>query len=803
MTSQSRYDRATRETAENLQVIAKSLALQKLTKLSLPQIEAVVDLVAKVIPAGNVPGMILSGLSRISGNNVQPQKARQDINILFNEVSLFFEQAKYSAVFAGPAAIIWGYQNLLKLAGKDPESAFPEGVWQFYVEYALREDSARHASETHGFDTLLNRHAIQLNTIDRLTAWVMASVTCLHQYNSLLESEWHERTTLWFLQEATGENDLYKNWGEQKPYKRDADGKSYDYPAYRRFKFEQYLKSITTSVSRPLPANWETDVKKAKDHYLNAYQKQMSILAYLEPSPFGETRTPITLEQAQIGIIYNGNYFLLPACEPGTSQPLDVRTARSQISAFISVPQNKNGLENLARVKRAALSTLRKKLNPTLQSDLEKLRHAPILINGDQQDISSLLSEIRQAERGIGDHALTIFDTGKTFVFDQSHIFFDGNWGAALAEIITNEALSWAGYLNMLGPAITAKSPVYVQLGLSMESSDIELIDQASCISAEAGAETSKVNIKACIEFRNYFKQRSDFAELTVNDLLVLYRSIHAVSYKPSAALRLEISAFEKKQPEIGEKIQKALKDFSRVNPSMLIPVDASKRIPRDRIYPLNMEVPLAELNLLHLHNQTLHALAEFESEAKYDQTLYEQVDHLQRQYLATLSGFGTILAKAKQIAVLGESPSVGAIKLLAHLPAPIKQLLDKVPARYEKLNNLLKGTEVLSNLGLVSKSSSLTRFISAKDDNEQKQLVWGIMTDADDVMKISLRDFRPHVTMLHEIGRKDIANRIAQDYLDAYVTGFNQFIQEITQIAVVNPRRNVELMRKQDKREK
>ena len=64
----------------------------------------------------------------------------------------------------------------------------------------------------------------------------------------------------------------------------------------------------------------------------------------------------------------------------------------------------------------------------------------------------------------------------------------------------------------------------------------------------------------------------------------------------------------------------------------------------------------------------------------------------------------------------------MGAIKLLAHLPLPLKKLLDQVPARYEKLNNLLKGTEVLSNLGAVAKTSSITRFITAKDDNDQKQ---------------------------------------------------------------------------------
>ncbi len=793
MSSNSNYERATQETAENLQTIAKSLALQKLTKLSLPEVDAVVGLVAKVIPAGNVPGMILSGLTRISGNRVQPQKARQDINILFKEALLFFEQAKYGAIFAGPAAIIWGYQNLLKLAGKDQESAFPEGIWQFYVDYALREDTARHANETYGFDSLLEQNNIQLNEVDRLTAWAMSAVTCLHQYQALLAGEWYERTALWFLQEATGLENLYIEWEKQKPYLRDAGGAAYDYPGYRQLKFEQFLKGITTSLSPSMYRQWDTNLKAAMENSLAAYQKQMSILAYLEPSPFGETRIPFPLEQAQIGIIHKGNYFLLPVWEPGTSKSLDARTARTQISLLISAPQKEPArLTSLARIKRADLSTLRKKLHPTLQSNLDKLKFMPILINSDRRE-PTLLSEIRQGERGIGDHALTIFDTGKTFVFDQSHIFFDGGWGAALAEIMTNEALSWAHYLNMLGPVMPRNPPTYTELEFAMAPADVKLIDQASRVSLEAGAENQSINVKAFINLRNYFKQRSDLLKLTINDMLVLYRSIHAATYRPSSALWREIDTLEKQNPEATNLIKRMLKDINTLNPAILIPVDASRSMPRDRIYPLNMEVPLAELDFLNLHKTALQTVTEFEAQRNADDKLFTRFDNIQRRYLATLGGFGTILAKAKDIAVRGESASVGAIKLLAHMPLPLKQLLDKIPARYEKLNNLLKGTEVFSNIGAVAKSSSLSRFITAKDDNEQKQLAWGVMTDAKGVMKITLRDFRLYVAVLYNIGRKDLANQIVQDYLDAYAKGLNQFVQEVTRIAVARPRKSAD----------
>jgi hypothetical protein len=86
---------------------------------------------------------------------------------------------------------------------------------------------------------------------------------------------------------------------------------------------------------------------------------------------------------------------------------------------------------------------------------------------------------------------------------------------------------------------------------------------------------------------------------------------------------------------------------------------------------------------------------------------------------------------------------------------------------------------------------------MSAKDDNDQKQLIWGVMTDANGVMKIVLRDFRPHVGLLYHIGQKALADQIAQDYLDAYAQGLNQYVQEVTRIAVANPRnsRNREIV--------
>jgi len=57
----TRYKEASVKTAGNLKTTAQSQLLRDLSRLSLPEIEAITNLVSQIIPAGNVPGAILSG----------------------------------------------------------------------------------------------------------------------------------------------------------------------------------------------------------------------------------------------------------------------------------------------------------------------------------------------------------------------------------------------------------------------------------------------------------------------------------------------------------------------------------------------------------------------------------------------------------------------------------------------------------------------------------------------------------------------------------------------------------------------
>jgi len=360
------YQALSHKTAQDLRTIAQSQLVRDVSRLSLPQIDAVVDLVARVIPAGNVPGAILSGLARLPGRRPPPQTIQRDIHLLFRGVEHALDQAVYGAFFAGPAAVIWGYQNLLKLAGKDPEESFPEGTWQFYVDYALREDTARHANETHGFDTLLRQHQIHLSPVDRLTARVMAAIHCLHQYDDLLANEWRERVTTALLRDVTRDEpeaaryaDLYRECEKKRPYARGSDVEARDtYPVNRQRKFHQFLEKATRDLREGLRRQWLDQIQTAEEHDLPAYQRQMSILAYLDPGPYGETRTPVPLSQAHVGVIFQGRYALIPACVPGAEQPADVTAVRAQVATWMTGPTTTPPaqLALLARTKRAALA---------------------------------------------------------------------------------------------------------------------------------------------------------------------------------------------------------------------------------------------------------------------------------------------------------------------------------------------------------------------------------------------------------------------------------------------------------------
>ncbi len=270
---------------------------------------------------------------------------------------------------------------------------------------------------------------------------------------------------------------------------------------------------------------------------------------------------------------------------------------------------------------------------------------------------------------------------------------------------------------------------------------------------------------------------------LTINDLLLLYRYLHASTYHPSREARQAIKSLRDQvnDPQACAAV-KAIDQYmtKTTNPALLIPMDASNVAPRERIYPTTFRNPLVKIDAQI--TATDRAFRTFQNTP--NQVTWKSFDQTRRKMLAYLQAFGELLNTLKAVTMRGESFNTATLRMLAHLPSSMQHLLDQIPQRISVLNEIIKGTEVFSNVGRVAPHSSLSRFSSARDDGETKQLIWGFLTDDNGTMHITLRDFRPFVPLLLQL--KDppgqaLADLLARDYLQAYVRDFNSFIEQLS----------------------
>ena len=492
-----------RTTLASLQQIDDA-TIRQLTRLTLPEIQGVKEEVAQVLPVGNLPAFVLNGLLKLKGRQVGAEQVSQDIAALMRGVSLI-PQGLYGAFIAGPAAVLYAYQKLLQLAGKDLADAFPEGTWQFYLQFGLREDTARHTNETVGFHQAFPS---QPDPVAVAAAWVCAAFDFLYEYDDLLAASWSEAVMLRLLSEAMPEAPdaesssfviLVRDWNQLCPYHRPPDGSDYilfRWAVFRRF-FQERLKVLPSAAQEHFRKCYADRVAQE----LSAYQQQMTLLAALRPEAYQEHKEPIPLWRIAIAFVWHGETYLLPACQqdeagnpfcyptyPEDTSPLllsqlpdgelaDTATGQpvlvdrggrvwyrhsGRLMGRLRPPTHGvvfSWLEDvfssssykapptldliLAESPRSLQGQLRSKLSDATQAELAALRCAPIILNWDRRSHELPLAYIRRGRRGIGDHALTLFLADQSMVFDQSHIFFDGVWGLAVAEILTDGAVHW------------------------------------------------------------------------------------------------------------------------------------------------------------------------------------------------------------------------------------------------------------------------------------------------------------------------------------------------------------------------
>lgn len=852
-------------TLQALDETAGDTSLASITGLGIRRVRALKREIAEIFPASNLPAFLLQGLLQLRGRTLERERVFGDLRVLFRETR---QISLYSAFLVTPALIVHGYQRLLTLAGKDVASAFPDGTWQFYTEYGLREDAARHCVETRGF------RGDGLSPADAAACWVYAAMHTLYKYDELLAAEWRERAALrcidLTLRERAGEAlgpsapkrgeereralaphvaalqaryglaKLGPDWAGRRPYHGPSADPIDGYLAARQRAFDAYLERRLAVLPPDLRDRVHSRLAEWQAQDLANFQTQMSVHATLRSESFCERRDPLPFEMLCVALVSGGAYHLIEICErdeaghlvitprdgdparPGQSLPLvrdaeggladrygrpvtidrrgnlrvdGLRLGRLRLAPFAKVrsrvaaamraapplgPGEAAELgvdELLAWAPRGRQEQLRGLLGAQTRGEIELLRRAAIVVNWDDHGEGRPLGQLRRAKRGCGDHALTIFRAGSGVVFDMSHIFFDGIWGATLAEIVTGFATALTRAAQGRAPAADAPPALRLAATPAFLAAATEAQAQAP---AEADAETREVSLAAINGLRRKLAARE--IELTVNDFLLLARYEHAASYRPGpAALAAldDLAARGQAEAVLCGRISAWLEAQRSIVPALLVPMDASWVNPRDRLQPATLRNPSPDLLPLLASCEDLlrRLIKEGGPEAR---TAFEEE---RTRLCGELMRFGAVLRALREITTRGESFTAAALRLMAHLPRPTQSLLDQIPQRIDVLNEIVKGTEVFSNIGQVAGSSSLARFMSSRDDGVTKQLTWGVMADARGHLVITLRDFRPHVGELIAAGYPATAELLAVDFLAAYAAAATGLVKRLTKV--------------------
>jgi hypothetical protein len=858
MTKSIGYDQQVAQTLQSLQAVDDT-TLVGLTRLGLAEVQELKHEVASIFPASNLPALLLQGLIQLRDRDLQPQRVAADLGVLFRSTR---HVGLVGAFLATPALIIQGYQRLLTLAGKNPESAFPNGSWQFYTEFGLREDAARHCVETIGFQ----RASPVIDAVDAATCWVATALAALHAYDDLLENEWAERVLPRTLNDLLREHAemllaaslpkkaeararaiadhaetlaqqfgverLASAWAAVRPYHGPPSPHFAAYIADRRVQFQTYLDTALQQLPENAHAALGSRFLARKAAELPLYQAQMSMLAMLEAGTYQDRRVVLGLDQAVVALAVAGQYYLLDACARDAHGQLlvfpsetnddavplalvrdadgtlrdryqrPVTIARSgavlvgerllgrlrpptlaAIKAWVQTVLQTGAVLNtdptvdllLSEAPRERQQALRGQLDPATQAALAQLRCAPIILNWDMADDTKTLTAIRRAHRGIGDHALTLLRTEQSMVFDLSHIFFDGSWGMALAEMLTAHATQLIPMVQATSAAMIPPTPALTLVAPAPFVAAAKRVIANTPV--EIGAETTSIDLELITKVRRRLGRRT--MPLTVNDLLVLTRCAQPASYQPGPLGQRALERVAALDTQVVQQFEAHIAEQRQINPALLIPMDASATDPRLRLFPATFRNSLLELvPRLDRCNRLVQQLQQQDNSQQR-----AQFEHERRLLAADLQRFTLTLQVLKRVTMQGESMTTAALRLLGPWPGAIQQLLDQIPQKISALNEILKGREVFSNVGQVAASSSLTRFASARDDGETKLLIWGIMSDASGQLVVTLRDFRPHVAPLVRMGRADLAQLLAQDYLEHYAALVNAFARRLQRV--------------------
>ncbi len=774
--------------------------------------------------SSTVAGIIRSGASLLKARHIAARATSHRVSLREFVADWFI----YGAMIVGPAIVLDTLQNIrTAITGRPREHV--DGSWQFYLYTGLREDLAHHTNETTGYQADRPAGATDL---DDLTAWVMTLIQFAWSYDTLMGVVWDEWTLLrlvnkYAVQAGLADTNLFdrlqRQWELKRPYDAPLNG---TYADVRKAAFDAF---ITPRISQ-LPGQVQRQLKHeiaTLQIERSRYVEQMSLLACIAPGRYLDKRQRIEIWDAHIAIIYEGRYHLIQliacdesghplmflpdgSCEKlkivdgslyhgrygrlvtdgeqllaiefenrpvGYLDMVSVAQVRDQLSQILASPRQEDWERAnqvdilLSETPRRHHQGLRRELPRRTRNQLLALQKTPVIINWDERDSSNTLAELRRAQRGIGDHALTVIKTDSTMVFDQHHIFFDGTWSLAMAEVLTSAAAQWCKRSMAIPPVETRPARAF-----RLEPSENFLVKARDLQQQpEVSAETTIFDISQIFKLRKMLFEVTG-TQLTVNDLLMTTRIFHAAHYTPSLPVQSALDEFRataitKDEEEALQAIEVSLERGRLINPALLIPVDASPSVPYERIYPITFRNLLDQM--VWIWDETWDAYQAYrrieppntpEGIAAYDRFVEKR-----HELASTLRTFSSVFEAMKRVALRGGSVNIAILKLMVGLPVWMQYYIRGFAEVFAVVNEIARGEEVYSNVGRVAKGSTLSRFMSARDDGKTKTLVWGIMTDDHNRMIVTMRDFRLHVKPLMEAGHEELARKLAQDYVNKY----------------------------------
>ena len=677
------------------------------------------------------------------------------------------------------------YRDLLQMAGKAPAQVWPYGFWHTYTAYRYRDDTARMALLTDGLDQRLAAHGLTPSPETRLTGLLLAGSDLLREYDALLAVLWRERAYMQTLLRLAAAGPylqrvahLVDTWRSTCPPGRGGDvAAGVTYARFRRRRFDAFLENHLQLLPADLQQAWLTQVRRLSTARRDSFVRQLSICSFQEPGRHSERQIPLDAGHCQVGLVLGGSYYLLPP-QPAEPQAL-LAAVRRLLRQGTAAGDDLSGLATVRRDVRAELGT---RFSPAVRAGLGLLQRAPLLIAADA-GAGETVARLRDGARGSGDQPLTIRDTGRSLLFDAAPAFFDPAWAATIANLFTEEALSWVTYLER-SPRPQPAAPVALRpLAFPWQPFEKQWLRQAPRPRADIAVESNGVQWRALAALQRLILRRRDLAPLDPLGLLLLYRAAFSAAYEPARDVHAALAAMQA-DPRSRAAATTALAGLlPAAAASLLVPVETPGRLPQRRVTPLLLRMPLDEWDFVGEHRHVLAELQRYGSAERDGRQPYRRFDQRQRAYLRHIAGFAAAL-QLTRAALSGAAVVRGREEAL---PPGWQIRHGDVVADAGAARWLQEAQEMVVHLGPLPAGGSVRRFLPPRDQSPQLQLIWGICAAGDGSLQLTLRDARPHVAVLQQAGRADLAERIAADLLDQFTTGFNGFVRDLHRIVTAS----------------